>query len=143
MHTEQDALSRRNIGEHVLTCERSGVLHLVVKGTINAQEAEALQTAMYAYAEQHPDYEFIAVVSAMTGIDTGGRHQFVRPAQPYPFRRCYLVGASFAIQTVVQGVYRAGRALRPQSFAWLMFTVATEEEARRIIAANRRVSVKR
>jgi hypothetical protein len=138
-----DHLSRTEIGLHVVTAERNGVLHLVVRGMISESEAIGFKKAMADFGQQNPAYHFIVIVTELTGVSSGARRALVIHQQAYPFGCCYIVGASFATRTLIAGIYRARRFLQPHTITGSAITVGSEEEARQMIAAHRRENARR
>jgi len=138
MNASPGYTSRVEIGSHVFTAEPNDVLHLHVRGWITQQDAPSIKKFLLDYGKEHPGYSIITVVNDMAGVERGARREFVESSNPYLFGCCYIVGASFAIRTLILGIYRARKVLRPNAVLWTLEMVATEQEARRLIAAKQR-----
>lgn len=129
MGSAHDTSTNKQIGNHIVRVESAEAICLVFRGVITLEDAKLLKAMMYEHAETYGSYSYIANVSALTGIDSGARHELVHVDRPYPFKHCFVVGASFGIRTLIEGVYRARRLLRPAAFHYSMEMVATEAEA--------------
>jgi hypothetical protein len=137
MSSSLDYLARIEIGTHTFTAEHRNVQRLVVRGHVSPPEASRMRSAMFEYGDLYRADDIVVDVTAMSGMDSGSREEFVHIDRSYPFQRCYIVGAPFALRTVILGLHRAGRIIRPEFFRWSMIPVATDADARRLINESR------
>lgn len=133
MHSPPLTLVRYEIGLHSLAVESNEVVLILARGRVTLSDAVMIQEKFVECEGIYPRFDLIVDMSAMTGIDSDARQQFVRVKRQFPLRRIVIVGTSFALRVMATGLHRAGRTLRPNAFAYAMDTVDTIEEARRLV----------
>lgn len=133
MHSPPLILARHEIGSHSLAVESNEVVLLVARGHVTLRDATEIQEKLTEAGQVHAQFDLIADLSAMTGIDGAARQRFVRVERKYPLRSIVLVGASFAIRILATGIHRAGRTLRPAAFTYAMYTAETADDARTLV----------
>jgi hypothetical protein len=128
----------RKFGTHFISIEKEDVLGMVFTGVFTAEDAKSMQSVWFEHRRLHGPYSFLADVSAITEISSAARKELVHIGEPYPFNHCFVIGASFGIRTLLEGVYIAGRVLRPSHFRWSMVVVGTIDDAFTRIESHKR-----
>lgn len=128
--------SRSEFGHQLIIAELNNVLYFRIRGMVTGDEARWMQSATIEYGERFGAFDIIADVRGFEGFDSAARRVWVHSTTAYAIKTMYAIGATFAGRTVLWGIHRAGRLLKPTHFAFDIEWCDSEQDAR-TMQANR------
>lgn len=129
--------SRSEFGQQLIIAELDNVLYFRIRGMLHGDEAQWMQSAAIEYGERFGPFDIVADVRGFEGFDSAARRVWVHSKTAYSIQTMYAIGATFAGRTVLWGIHRAGRLLKPTHFAFEIEWCDSEQNAR-AMHANRR-----
>ncbi|HRI63343.1 MAG TPA: hypothetical protein PK156_03875 [Polyangium sp.] len=127
---------------HRLTFESPDTLYIELVGPLTVAHAQVLIKTIHELGQQHGPLYWIIDVAKFSMSGERVRDVFLAGGRErYPIRAGIMCGAPFAVRVAMTMALTAGMRITPKSFSFPFRFMATADEARELIASQRRATM--